>query len=167
MEFEFSRLNDAWVLVSRNIKIRDNTSGRGAKNFDGSTVCSPIVEGSCEIKRVSKGIFASGQQIDLDESVSLKNIQFATSQIISFGAQIKDKTPVILFKSQHIRACWLDGRVVRVFDSGTIDDLGTAAFQTTGALRWEKLFVPLICVVTFVLLIFQLIRRRKKPHLER
>jgi hypothetical protein len=63
----------------------------------------------------------------------MTNIQFDSRISISLARSIANGTPVSLDGSPQIKAVWMDGKVVRVYEGGTVDDLGSATFRTNTA----------------------------------
>ena len=60
----------------------------------------------------------------------MRNIQLDGYFPIVLGQRIANGTPVSLKGSPQIKAVWMDGKIVRVYEGGTVDDLGSATFQT-------------------------------------
>ena len=59
------------------------------------------------------------------------DVQFSGPPKIALAHVISNGTPVGLRETPQIKAVWMDGKVVRVYEGGTVDDLGSATFRTT------------------------------------
>ena len=58
---------------------------------------------------------------------------------------IPNGTRVFLDGQEQIKAVWQDGKVVRVYHKGTIDDLSQSQFASTGGRNFETYFWLLLC----------------------
>ena len=77
----------------------------------------------------------------------MSEIEFSVQPIIALSHSISNGTQVTLKSSPQIRAVWMDGKVVRVYEGGTVDDLGSATFRTTsGSYGIEKILLITIAV---------------------
>jgi len=59
------------------------------------------------------------------------DVQFSGPPKIALAHVISNGTPVGLRETPQIKAVWMDGKVVRVYEGGTVDDLGSATFRAT------------------------------------
>ncbi len=161
--FAFTRINAGWVIKRRIVSIRDPDAESGYQFYDSESDFyfaddGEQAEKSSHSRRRVKGRFASGQQVNLLEETEISKIQYGTNTNIQLDIAIENKTPVILYKSQHIRACWMDGKVVRVYDGGTVDDLGTAVFVQKSK-KWSSWYVvtafSVLAIVMCMLVFYQ------------
>ena len=73
----------------------------------------------------------TADQSESRSTTHMTNMQFGNVQTIELTQSIKNRAPVSLRGSPQIRAVWMDGKVVRLYKGGTVDDLGSATFRTT------------------------------------
>ena len=69
---------------------------------------------------------------------------------------------VFLDGQEQIKAVWQDGKVVRVYHKGTIDDLSQSQFASTGGRNFETYFWLLLCFIAIPLIVVILNRLNRK-----
>jgi hypothetical protein len=74
---------------------------------------------------------ATSNSPEMEINVRMTNIQFGSSTPVVLTRPIANGTPVSLDGTPQIKAVWKDGKVVRVYEGGTVDDLDSATFRTT------------------------------------
>jgi hypothetical protein len=89
-------------------------------------------------------------------------IRFDGEFPIELTQSIPNGTPVALWDSPQIKAVWMDGKVVRVYEGGTVDDLGSATFRVAaGSFGVVKV---LLVTLGFACVGGALLRYRKTRH---
>jgi len=95
-------------------------------------------------------------------SVRMTKIQFDGSHSIAMMHPISNGTPVSLEGSPQIRAVWMDGKVVRVYEGGTVDDLGSATFRTaSGSSAFVRGLLITVCLAAAVGAVLWMRRKSK------
>lgn len=101
-----------------------------------STYSSPSMTGKYNVQTTTSGLELNASWTKTAETpesratVRMRNIQFAPPKSIELSQSIANGTPVSLRGSPQIKAVWMNGKVVRVYEGGTVDDLGSASFRT-------------------------------------
>lgn len=134
-----------------------------------STYASPYSV-SKQISRVTpEGLVVSSQWNKTTENPggrwtqNIVDIQHGRRQTISLSRTIKNGSPVYIKESPQLRAVWMDGKVVRVYEGGTVDDLGSANFRTADGMSGLAKMVLITTVLVFALGIVAWYRRMAKP----
>lgn len=128
--FHFIPLHEKWVLAESSAKLWDPSQMKGVRSRESETKLTDSSSNSFSYAKKFKSEHSNGQKYDALETCELTNMEFGAKPQISLSITIKNKTPVILYDNQQIKAAWLNGKVVRVFDSETVDDLSNATFNT-------------------------------------
>lgn len=111
------------------------------------------MRGLQSVRELTNGLEAESSWSKTQESPEsraksrMSEIEFSVQPIIALSHSISNGTQVTLKSSPQIRAVWMDGKVVRVYEGGTVDDLGSATFRTTsGSYGIEKILLITIAV---------------------
>jgi hypothetical protein len=159
---KFRRFENQWRLVELQ-GLFDNSSSE--KNWGKSKRICRVNWVSSSEARVSDETHYQSADGQLEElSIDSRYYELSDSPLSEIGGEIPvpNYTPVTLRNSQQIKACWLDGRIVRVFDQGHVDDLGGVSFQnpTQSSSRIWMIGTAVVILAGIALVLFRQDRSR-------
>ena len=120
---------------------------------DQKTRCSPSK---------SEAIYSSGKKGGSTSNMVATGMTFGGTVNALLTEVIPNGTRVFLDGQEQIKAVWQDGKVVRVYHKGTIDDLSQSQFASTGGRNFETYFWLLLCFIAIPLIVVILNRLNRK-----
>ena len=165
---EFEKFQGNWRLLHSSQQSRPASSRSQQKKED---IVSRLIS-VCDIKYVnqngfevtskSEAIYSSGKKGGSTSNMVATGMTFGGTVNALLTEVIPNGTRVFLDGQEQIKAVWQDGKVVRVYHKGTIDDLSQSQFASTGGRNFETYFWLLLCFIAIPLIVVILNRLNRK-----